>query len=153
VSKQGHVEDLVQAFVKKAQIKDEIEAGRIRVYEIHNHKFFRELVPSYPVLSINDYVDVIAERVPEEEIDAPERDFIKVIHFQNDPSRVHGIPFKFLLKDVRIFCTALRYELRLISCRVRCSPTPRNVLKNGQVSKAKHLRRSNSLLSDGIKSL
>jgi ubiquitin carboxyl-terminal hydrolase 7 len=60
-------------------------------------------VPSYPVLSINDYVDVIAERVPEEEIDAPERDFIKVVHFQNDPSRIHGIPFKFLLKEVRVF--------------------------------------------------
>lgn len=103
MSKQGHVEDLIQALVKKAQIKDENEAGRIRVYEIHNHKFFRELAPNYPVLSINDYVDVIAERVPEDEIDALDIDFIKVIHFQNDPSRVHGIPFKFLLKDVSIF--------------------------------------------------
>lgn len=101
VNKQGHIEDLVQAFVKKAQIKDEHEGGRIRVYEIHHHKFHRELVPNYPVLSINDYTDVIAERIPEEEVDADERDFIKVIHFQNDASRVHGIPFKFLLKEVR----------------------------------------------------
>lgn len=108
MSKQGHVEDLIQALVKKAQIKDENEAGRIRVYEIHNHKFFRELSPNYPVLSINDYVDVIAERVPEEEVDAPEADFIKVIHFQNDPSRVHGIPFKFLLQNVSVFSNDIR---------------------------------------------
>ncbi len=102
MNKQGHIEDLVQAFAKKAQINDEREDGRIRVYEIHHHKFFRELPPNYPVISINDYADVIAERIPEEEIDAEERDFIKVIHFQNDPSRVHGVPFKFLLKEVRM---------------------------------------------------
>lgn len=102
VNKQGHVEDLIQAFSKKAQIKDEQEGGRIRVYEIHNHQFHRELSPSYPVLSINDYTEVIAERIPDEELEADERNFVKVIHFQNDPTRVHGIPFKFLLKEVCI---------------------------------------------------
>lgn len=113
VNKQGHIEDLVQAFVKKAQIQDESEGGRIRVYEIHHHKFFRELVPNYPVISINDYADVIAERIPEEELNADERDFIKVIHFQNDPSRVHGIPFKFLLKEGEPFSeTKKRLEKR-----------------------------------------
>lgn len=102
VNKQGHIEDLIQAFAKKAQIKDEQEGGRIRVYEIHNHRMFRELTPSYPVLSINDYADLIAERIPEEDVDAEERDFIKCFHFQADPSRPHGIPFKFLLIEVCI---------------------------------------------------
>lgn len=100
VNKQGHVEDLVHVLCKKAGIPDELEAGRIRVYEIHHHKLHRELGSNYPVISINDYTDVIAERVPEEELDADERDFIKVVHFQTDQSRVHGIPFKFLLKEV-----------------------------------------------------
>ncbi len=153
MSKQGHVEDLIQALIKKAQIKDENEDGRIRVYEIHNHKFFRELVPNYPVLSINDYVEVIAERVPEEEIDAPELDFIKVIHFQNDPSRVHGYPFKFLLKEVSLSLLDLAIELILISARVKYFQRPRNALRNGQALKAKHLRKSSSLSCDGIKSL
>ncbi|KAI1639746.1 hypothetical protein F4809DRAFT_73853 [Biscogniauxia mediterranea] len=113
VSKQGHVEDLIQALVKKAGIKDEREGGRIRVYEIHHHKFFRELVPNYPVLSINDYADVMAERVPEEELDGDERDFIKVVHFHADPSRVHGVPFKFLLKEGEPFSeTKKRLEAR-----------------------------------------
>lgn len=92
----------MQALVAKAKIEDEQTGGRIRVYEIHNNKIFRDLAPSYPVLSINEYTDVIAERIPEEELDADERDFVKVIHFQQDTSRVHGIPFKFLLKDVSI---------------------------------------------------
>lgn len=101
MNKQGHIEDLVQAFTKKAQIKDEQEGGRIRVYEIHHHKFFRELPPTYPVISLNEYTDVIAERIPEEDLDADERDFIKVYHFDKEQSRIHGIPFKFLLKLVR----------------------------------------------------
>lgn len=100
VNKAGHIEDLVQALIKKAQLKDEQEAGRIRVYEIHHNKFFRELPSNYPVLSINEYTDVAAERVPEEEADADERHFIKVLHFQQDANRVHGMPFKFLLKEV-----------------------------------------------------
>lgn len=103
VNKAGHIEDLVQALIKKAQIKDEQEGGRIRVYEIHHNKFFRELTSSYPVLSINEYTDVVAERIPEEELDAEERDFIKVMHFQQDTSRVHGMPFKFLLKEVCVY--------------------------------------------------
>ncbi|KAK8058688.1 ubiquitin carboxyl-terminal hydrolase [Apiospora phragmitis] len=113
VNKQGHVEDLIQAFSKKAQIKDELDGGRIRVYEIHNHQFHRELSPSYPVLSINDYTEVIAERIPDEELEADERNFVKVIHFQNDPARVHGIPFKFLLKEGEPFSeTKKRLEKR-----------------------------------------
>ncbi|CAJ2508114.1 Uu.00g093000.m01.CDS01 [Anthostomella pinea] len=113
VNKQGHIEDLIEAFAKKAGIKDEREGGRIRIYEIHNHKFFRELVPNYPVLSINDYADVIAERVPEEELGADGRNFIKVIHFQSDPARAHGIPFKFLLKEGEPFSeTKKRLEKR-----------------------------------------
>ncbi|KAH6654986.1 hypothetical protein BKA67DRAFT_515271 [Truncatella angustata] len=113
VNKAGHIEDLIQALVKKAQLKDEQEGGRIRVYEIHHNKLFRELTPTYPVLSINEYCDVVAERVPEEELDAEERDFIKVQHFQQDTSRTHGMPFKFLLKEGEPFSeTKKRLEQR-----------------------------------------
>lgn len=113
VNKQGHIEDLVQALTKKAQISDEREGGRIRVYEIHNHRIFRELTSNYPVLSINDYADLISERIPEEEADADERDFIKCFHFQADPSRAHGIPFKFLLVAGEVFAdTKKRLEKR-----------------------------------------
>jgi ubiquitin carboxyl-terminal hydrolase 7 len=51
--------------------------------------------------------------VPEEEVNADDRDFIKVIHFQADPSRVHGFPFKFLLKEGEVFAdTKKRLEKR-----------------------------------------
>jgi len=113
VNKQGHIEDLVQAFTKKAQIKDEEEGGQIRVYEIHHHKFFRELTPTYPVISLNEYADVIAERIPEDELEAEDRHFIKVQHFDKEQSRTHGMPFKFLLHPGEPFSeTKKRLEKR-----------------------------------------
>lgn len=41
--KNGQVKDLIGCLVAKAKIPSEEEAGPIRVYEISNHKFFREL--------------------------------------------------------------------------------------------------------------
>ena len=101
MTKSGVVEDLIEGLVKKAKIPSEEEGGRIRVYETSNHKFFRELDRTYPVISINDYTNVVAERIPEEERDVLETNmFINVFHFQSEPSRAHGMPFRFLLKEV-----------------------------------------------------
>ena len=94
------VDDLIQALVKKLQIPDEQEGGRIRVYQKNSHKFFRELQREFPVISINEFVNVVAERMPEEDVDKDETNFIDVFHFQNEPSRIHGMPFRFLLKEV-----------------------------------------------------
>jgi ubiquitin carboxyl-terminal hydrolase 7 len=88
--------------VKKAKIPTEEEGGRIRLYETSNNRFFRELDRIYPVISINDYTSVIAERIPEEELDVKDSSqFISVFHFQSEPSRSHGMPFRMLLKEVR----------------------------------------------------
>lgn len=101
VTKSGNVDDLIQALVAKAKLPSEEEGGKIRIYEASNHKFFRELDRNYPVISINDYTNVIAERIPEEELDIGDSNaLISVFHFQGEPSRAHGMPFRFLLKEV-----------------------------------------------------
>ncbi|TPX10919.1 uncharacterized protein E0L32_008125 [Thyridium curvatum] len=100
VSKNGTIEDLIVALTKKAKLADEEEGGRIRVYETNNHKFSRELARDYPVISINEYTRLVAERIPEEELEAEEGRFIPVLHFQNEPSRLHGVPFRLLLQEV-----------------------------------------------------
>lgn len=93
----------MEALVRKAKISSEAEGGKIRVYETSGLKFSRELSREYPVVSLNDYSQLIAERIPEEELEAPEdAQTIQVFHFHNDPSKVHGIPFRFLLKEVRL---------------------------------------------------
>lgn len=104
VTKSGNVDDLILGLIKKAKIASEEEAGRIRVFEVSNHKLFRELERSQAIITVNEYTNVVAERVPEEE---EERDvdessqFINCFHFQLEPSRTHGMPFKFLMKPVR----------------------------------------------------
>ena len=95
------MEDLIEALIKKAKIASEEEGGKIRLYETSNHKFFRELDRNYPVISINDYTSVVAERIPEEELEVKDSThFISVFHFHSEPSRSHGMPFRFLLKEV-----------------------------------------------------
>lgn len=68
-----------------------------------NHKFFREMTREYPVISINEYTGLVAERILPEEADATDKDFITCFHFQNEPSRPHGVPFRFMLQDGEIF--------------------------------------------------
>ncbi|KAH8888720.1 ubiquitin carboxyl-terminal hydrolase [Thozetella sp. PMI_491] len=113
VTKSGVVEDLIEGLVKKANLSSEEGGGKIRIYETSNHKFFRELERNYPVISINDYTNVVAERIPEEELEAPSNMLINVFHFQSEPSRAHGMPFRFLLKEGETFAdTKKRLEKR-----------------------------------------
>ena len=100
VPKTGTIEDVIKALVKKADIPDEEEGGKIRIYETSSNRFYREPPREHPVLNLNEYTQIYAERVPEEETAAEDSNFIQVFHFQNDVSRVHGVPFKFLLVEV-----------------------------------------------------
>ncbi|KAK4104898.1 cysteine proteinase [Parathielavia hyrcaniae] len=114
VPKNGQVEDLIDCLIKKAKIPSEQEAGRVRIYEISNHKFFRELERNYPVISINEYTTVIGERIPSEDAEVTDpTHFISVFQFHGETSRAHGIPFKFLLKEGEKFSeTKKRLEKR-----------------------------------------
>jgi ubiquitin carboxyl-terminal hydrolase 7 len=114
VPKIGNIEELIQALVKKAQIPDEEEGGRIRVYEVNSNKFYREPSREHLVSNLNEYTQIFAERVPEEEQNADDNNFIPVFHFQNETNRVHGVPFKFLLiQDEPFADTKKRLEKRV----------------------------------------
>lgn len=101
VPKTGTIEDLVEALIKKAQIPSEAEGGRIRIYETSSNRFYREPLREHPVINLNEYATIYAERVPQEEANADDNQFVHVFHYQNDVSRVHGVPFKFLVIEVR----------------------------------------------------
>jgi ubiquitin carboxyl-terminal hydrolase 7 len=100
VPKTGTIEDLIQALVTKAKITDEEEGGRIRVYETSSNRFYREPLRDHPVLNLNEYTQIFAERVPEDEETAEANEFVNVFHFQNEVNRVHGVPFKFRVIEV-----------------------------------------------------
>ncbi|KAH8654046.1 ubiquitin carboxyl-terminal hydrolase [Tricladium varicosporioides] len=114
VPKNGTVEDLITALVKKAQLEDEAKAGPIRVYEIHSNKIHKELPRTHTVVSITEYVQLVAERIPKEDIDATGTDYMQAFHFQNEPNKAHGIPFKFrIVENEKFSDTKRRLETRL----------------------------------------
>lgn len=126
VPKNGIIEDVINGVIKKAQIPDEAEAGKIRVYEVSNHKLFREMSREYPVISLNEYTGIVAERMLEGEAEASDKDFITCFHFQNEPSRAHGMPFKLLL--VKVGCRTISGPRTMADHvnRTRSSPIPRS---------------------------
>lgn len=98
----GSVRDLVVGLQKKASI-DEETARNIRVYEVHGGKVHREYNWDSPVLPITEFSSLYAEVIPEEELNAVEGDSaIFCYHFDKDPNKPHGAPFKFVIKSVSI---------------------------------------------------
>lgn len=85
---------------KKANLSDDI-VRTIRFYEAHNNKIYKELGDDYSVASITEFVTLFAESIPEEERTADEADkAIYAFHFDKEPNKPHGIPFKFIIKPV-----------------------------------------------------
>lgn len=111
--KNGIIEDVISGLIKKAQLPEEAEAGKIRIFEANNHRFFRDMSREYPVISINEYTTLLAERTLPEEADATDKEYINCFHFQNEATRPHGIPFRFLMVPGEIFVdTKKRLEKR-----------------------------------------
>jgi hypothetical protein len=154
VSKSGTIEDLIQALIKKARLADEVEGGRIRVFEANGHKYSRELSRDYSVISMSDYTSFYAERVPEEELSIDENNFISVFHFQNEPSRVHGVPFKFLLIEVRgLDVTGPKWPEHFADKsrrRARNSRRQRSASRSARASRGRASKRSSLRLFAGL---
>jgi len=105
VSRQATFEEVIQALVKKhTTIPSEIY-NRIRLFDVRNHKEYREfqLTQALSTASLDTSygTNFYAEAIPTEEDDAGEQDrFIIVLHYSKDITRVHGVPVKFLIKPV-----------------------------------------------------
>jgi ubiquitin carboxyl-terminal hydrolase 7 len=96
IPKNAHVSDLLLALQKKANISDEVMPS-VRVYESHLHKFHKSLPLDYQIISLYEYTQLYAVPLPEDESSRK----ILVFHFDREPSKAHGIPFPFSLKEVR----------------------------------------------------
>lgn len=109
----GYVKDIIDALIKKAQLDDETKGGPIRLYECYNCRIVKEPLRESTILSLTDSTLLVLERVPEDEIDPPTGSFIPSFHFQSEPNKPHGIPFKFLvIPDEKFSDTKKRLEKR-----------------------------------------
>lgn len=141
VPKNAQVADLVEALQKKAGISDEV-MQKVRVYEAHVNKFHRVLPPDHSVMSLYDYTSIFAAPYPED--DASKK--ISVFHFDREPSKAHGIPFQFALKEVRAAIT-LPPLLALIYIRASLLAKQNNDSQTSPRSRASNWTRSSFLLS------
>ena len=95
--------DLLLVLQKKVNLDDAI-IQNVRLYEVHGGKVYKELGDNFNVSGVNEFVSLYAERIPEEEVNAPEgTPSIYAFHFDKEPNKTHGVPFKFMLKEGEVF--------------------------------------------------
>ncbi|KAH8731800.1 hypothetical protein GQ44DRAFT_698046 [Phaeosphaeriaceae sp. PMI808] len=94
IPRNAQVSDLLEALQKKASISAET-MSKVMVYEAHSHKFHKSLPPDHQIINLYDYTQLYAMPIPEDESSRK----IMVFHFDREPSKTHGIPFQFALKE------------------------------------------------------
>lgn len=135
-------------------------SGRIRFFEITNvgRRKNTDFAGSEMIGNISDQIDVYAEEVPVEETKIQEEDtLISVFHFTKEPSRWHGIPFRFVVSPVsrqpvflldssdhRSILTLSSLRLLVLVHRVRSLPTPRSDCKRARARRTRTLQSSGS---------
>jgi len=116
VHKQSQFSGVLETLQKRLELPEEV-ASQIRFYEVHGHKVYKTLPPTHAVASLNEFMTIYAERIPEEELELTKEDaatagstgtpsgdrLINCFHFEKEPSKGHGVPFVFLLKEGEIF--------------------------------------------------
>ncbi|KAF8319268.1 cysteine proteinase [Clavulina sp. PMI_390] len=99
-----------------AQVKLSPDGSRkIRVFEVDKDgRRQREFTGTEMLGNLHD-VDMYAEEIPVEELSASDSDkIIDVFHFTKEPSRTHGVPFRFVvLPDEKFVDTKKRLQARM----------------------------------------
>ncbi|KIY50921.1 ubiquitin carboxyl-terminal hydrolase 5 [Fistulina hepatica ATCC 64428] len=113
--KTSSVHELAEHLSKKVQLSPG-GTGKIRVFEVsRDRKAQKEFTGSEMIGNIPDPVDLYAEEIPREELEADDADkVIGVFHFSRELTRTHGVPFKFVVKRGERFAdTKKRLQTRL----------------------------------------
>ncbi|KAK7693367.1 hypothetical protein QCA50_002935 [Cerrena zonata] len=90
--------------------------AKIRVFEVSKDgKQQKEFTGSEMIGNLPEFVDLYAEEIPREELEADDADkVISVFHFSREVSRTHGVPFRFVVKPNEKFSeTKKRLQARI----------------------------------------
>ena len=101
IHKQSQFTEVLANLAKRLALPEEI-LDEIRFYEAHGNKIYKLLPPSHNILALNESMTIYGERVPAEEaeMDAEKGDrLVYCFHFEKDPTRSHGVPFVFVVKE------------------------------------------------------
>jgi len=98
----SNVNDLCSELAKCVKLTPD-GTNKIRVFQISKDgKRQEEYTGNEMIGNIHDNTELFAEEVPQEELEAlsvPEKEkIVMVYHFHREPSRAHGVPFRFVIK-------------------------------------------------------
>lgn len=101
--KTSMIHDLADHLAKQVKLAPG-GTGKIRVFEVSKDgKTQKEFTGSEMIGNIPDPVELYAEEIPKEELEADDADkVISVFHFSKEVSRTHGVPFRFVIKPVSL---------------------------------------------------
>ncbi|EMC94149.1 hypothetical protein BAUCODRAFT_74418 [Baudoinia panamericana UAMH 10762] len=109
--KQSTFSDVLAAVAKRAGLPEEVWE-QVRFYEAHGGKVYKVLSLGMGVVALNEYMTVYAERIPEEERNLLSQRsaagkeggrLVNCFHFEKEPSKSHGTPFIFVLREGEVF--------------------------------------------------
>ena len=109
------VNDLVEHLAKVVTLTPE-GSQRIRIFEVTpSGKQQREFTGTEMIGNISESTELFAEEIPLDELEVSDEDkVINVFHFTKETHRVHGIPFRFVIKKGEKFAdTKQRLQIRL----------------------------------------
>ncbi|KAG4301231.1 hypothetical protein PCK1_002541 [Pneumocystis canis] len=98
VPKTGILKDVAQALIQRLNLSSEL-INRFHIFGVHSNRIYKDFDLLYPVNALQDFLLLYAEIIPEDELVLEdEYQYIYVYHFQKEPTRSHGIPFRFVIK-------------------------------------------------------
>jgi ubiquitin carboxyl-terminal hydrolase 7 len=90
--------------------------GKIRIFDITNNgRSQRELTASEMIGHLPDPAELYAEEIPADEL-SPEENakVVNLFHYSRDPTKTHGVPCKFVLREGEVFAdTKKRIQERI----------------------------------------
>ncbi|KAG0269930.1 hypothetical protein DFQ27_001479 [Actinomortierella ambigua] len=92
------LQSLLEAMLPK--IKPPLSGSqKLRIFGTYSSKHARDFGPGDPLAAVHDSLSVYMEELPMEEVEmSPEDHLIHCFHFTGDPSRMHGVPFRMVIK-------------------------------------------------------
>ncbi|KAJ3409581.1 hypothetical protein HDV05_004398 [Chytridiales sp. JEL 0842] len=103
VMKTAKASEVIDAFREKVA-SEFVLGGNIRMYESVANKIHKFFTADEHISTVGDNSSLYIEEIPSEESEMGEGDkIISVCHFSKEPSRGHGIPFRFVLKQGEMF--------------------------------------------------
>lgn len=101
MTKTSSIEAVIANLLPKVKLSPN-GTQKLRTFAVYNGKLVKEYAVSDPISSIHDPFSLYVEEIPVEEYERTELEaVIPCSHFTGDITRLHSIPFKLVVKEVR----------------------------------------------------